>query len=152
MAEKEHPSEKNVTRREFLKLLNRGLAVTGLTAFAAPIVAYFFPAKLEEMPSEPVLVGAVEELPADASKTVRFGRYPALVIHTSEGLRAYSAVCTHFACIVKWDPALGQIVCPCHEGYFDPLDGHVISGPPPIPLEPIKVEIVDGQIYVGGEA
>ena len=138
----------NVTRREFVKLVNRILAALGLSAFAAPVVAYFFPAKLEEMPSEPVLVGPKEELALNQSKTVRFGRYPALVINTPEGLRAYSAVCTHFACIVAWDPDLGQIVCPCHDGYFDPLDGHVISGPPPLPLLSLGVEVVDGEIFV----
>ena len=142
----------NLTRREFLKLINRGLAFTGLAAIVAPIVAFFYPSNLEEMPSEPVRVSTEGEMPLNESKTVRFGRYPALVINTAEGLRAYSAVCTHFACIVKWDPDLGQIVCPCHEGYFDPLDGHVISGPPPTPLETLPVNIVDGEIYVGGEA
>ncbi|MFC1879770.1 ubiquinol-cytochrome c reductase iron-sulfur subunit [Chloroflexota bacterium] len=144
----------NITRRDFVKLLNRLLAAVGLGALAAPLVAYFFPAKLEEIPSEPVLVGPENELAVNGSKTVRFGRYPALVIKTPEGLRAYSAVCTHFACVVSWDPDLGQIVCPCHEGYFDPLDGHVISGPPPTPLLSLKADIVDGDIYVapGGEA
>ena len=142
----------NLTRKDFLKVFNGFLTATGLAVIGAPIVAYFFPAKLEEVPSEPVPVGSVDELPPDASKTVNFGRYPALVINTSEGLRAYSAVCTHFACIVKWDPESGEIVCPCHEGYFDPLDGGVISGPPPTPLEPIQVEVIDGQIYIGGEA
>jgi Rieske Fe-S protein len=141
-----------ITRRDFLNVLKRALAAVGLAALAAPVVAFFYPPKLEEMPSEPVLVGAEDELPPDQSKTIGFGRYPALVINTSQGLRAYSAVCTHFACIVKWDPELGQIVCPCHEGYFDPLDGHVISGPPPTPLEALKVDVVDGQIYVGGES
>lgn len=142
----------NLTRNNILKLLSGFLTVTGLAVIVTPIVAFFFPAKLEEMPSEPVLVGGVNDLPPGASKTVGFGRYPALVIHTSEGLRAYSAVCTHFACIVKWNLELGEIVCPCHEGYFDPLDGSVISGPPPTALEKIPVEIVDGQIYIGGEA
>ena len=144
----------NITRRDFVKLLTRLLGLVGLGAFAAPLVAYFFPAKLEEMPSEPVLVGPEAELPLNQSKTVRFGRYPALVIHTPEGLRAYSAVCTHFACIVAWDAELGQIVCPCHEGYFEPYDGNVISGPPPTPLLSLGVEVVDGDIYVvpGGEA
>jgi Rieske Fe-S protein len=142
----------NLTRKDFLKLLNRLLTVTGLAVVATPIVAFFFPAKLEEMPSEPVLVCPQEDLPEQASKTISFGRYPALVIHTSQGLRAYSAVCTHFACIVKWDADLGQIMCPCHDGFFDPLDGSVITGPPPTALEAIKVEVVDGQIYIGGEA
>jgi len=142
----------NITRRDFIKLAQRTLLAIGGLAIIGPIVAYFFPANLEEMPSEPILVSDSSELPVNASKTVRFGRYPALVINTEEGLRAYSAVCTHFACIVKWDPELGQIVCPCHDGFFDPLDGSVISGPPPIALEILPVNIVDGQIYVGGEA
>ena len=139
-----------ISRHQFLKLLNRVLAATGLMAVAGPVVAYFYPPKLEEIPSEPVLVCPEGELPVGESKTVRFGRYPALVLNTPEGLKAYSAVCTHFACIVKWDPNLGQIVCPCHEGYFDPADGHVISGPPPTPLALLKTEVVEGQIYVGG--
>ena len=141
-----------VTRKEFLKVLNAFLAVTGLAVIATPVVAYFFPANLEETPSDPVPIGPVDELKPNESKTVNFGRYPALVINTAEGLRAYSAVCTHFACLVKWDPESGEIICPCHDGFFDPLDGSVISGPPPTPLEAIKVEVVDGQIHIGGEA
>lgn len=140
-----------ITRRTFLKLINRGLAITGLAAIAGPIVAYFYPPKLEEMPSEPVMVCAEGELPVGASKTVRFGRYPAIVVNTPQGLRAYSAVCTHFACIVKWNAELGQIACPCHEGYFDPVTGEVLAGPPPTPLTALKVTLKDGQIYVESE-
>ena len=125
---------------------------TGITAVLGPIVAYFYPPNLEEVPSEPVLVGPLADMPVGASKTVRFGRYPALVIHTPSGLRAFSAVCTHFACLVKWDEASGQIICPCHDGLFNATDGTVISGPPPTPLESIPITLVDDQIYVGGEA
>lgn len=140
------------TRRDFLKLVNRGLAVTGLAAFVAPVVAYFYPPKLEETPSDPVSAGSEAELPSGSAKTIQFGRYPALIIHTPEGLKAYSAVCTHFACIVKYDPDEDIIVCPCHDGYFNPKDGSVISGPPPTALEALKLEVIDGEILVGGEA
>lgn len=140
----------NISRRDFLKLTYRFLTVTGLAIILGPIVAYFYPSKLEEVPSDPVLVGPEDELPVGTSKTIRFGRYPALIINTSEGLRAYSAVCTHFACIVKWKSDENRIYCPCHDGFFEPLNGEVISGPPPTPLDPLKVEVVDGQIYVGG--
>jgi len=142
----------NITRKEFMRIASRVLALFGIAAVATPVVAYFYPPKLEEMPSEPVPVCPEDELPVGESKTVPFGRYPALVINTPDGLRAYSAVCTHFACLAKWNPDTGQIVCPCHDGFFDPYDGHVISGPPPAPLLALKVEVIDGQIYVGGEA
>jgi Rieske Fe-S protein len=142
---------KEITRKEFLRIVKWGLAATGLAVVFAPIVAFFYPPNLEETPSEPVPVGTLNELPVNESKTVQYGRYPALIINTNEGLRAYSAVCTHFACIVKWNPSIGEIVCPCHEGYFDPYDGHVISGPPPVGLDHLPIEVINGEIYVGGK-
>ncbi|MFN2265654.1 MAG: ubiquinol-cytochrome c reductase iron-sulfur subunit [Anaerolineales bacterium] len=140
------------TRQDFINLGKSVLALTGLAVIFGPIVAFFYPANLEETPSEPVLVCPQDELKEGESKTIRFGRYPAIVINTTEGLRAYSAVCTHFACIVKWNPEDYEIECPCHEGYFDPFNGAVVSGPPPTPLEALVVEIIDGDIYVGGAA
>lgn len=143
---------KRISRRDFLKLTNRGLAAVGLAALTVPVVSFFYPPELEEIPSEPVLVCPEGELEPGQSKIIQFGRYPALVIHTEAGLRGYSAVCTHFACIVKWDPEGKVIFCPCHEGYFEPLEGTVTAGPPPSPLLALSVQVIDGQIYVGGEA
>ena len=139
-----------ITRRDFLNVIKKGLAATGLTALLGPFVAYFYPPSLEEMPSEAVRVGTVDEIPMGSSVTIPFGRYPAIVIHTSEGFRAFSAVCTHFACIVKWDPETEEIYCPCHEGYFEPLEGNVIYGPPPFALEKITLNIENGEIFIGG--
>lgn len=144
----------NVTRRDFLNLLKGTGALIGVGAVATPVVAYFYPPKLEEMPSEPVLVCPEEELPVGESKTVKFGRYPAIVVHLESGLKAYSAVCTHFACIVKWNAGEQRLDCPCHDGFFSAEDGTVVAGPPPSPLTVLETEIVDGQIYVkvGGES
>jgi len=144
----------NVTRRDFLNLLKGTGVVLGAGAVAVPVVAYFYPPKLEEIPSEPVLVCAENELPVGESRTVKFGRYPAIVVHLDSGLKAYSAVCTHFACLVKWNPETARFECPCHDGFFSADDGSVISGPPPAPLTVLETEVVDGQIYikVGGES
>jgi len=141
-----------ITRRDFMKLVNGGLVIAGTAVIAGPVVAYFYPSELQETPSEPVRVCAVDELPVGESKTIGYGRYPAIVINTPAGLRAFSAVCTHFACIVKWENEQGLIYCPCHDGYFDPSDGHVISGPPPLPLTIIPVNVVNNEIFIGGEA
>jgi Rieske Fe-S protein len=118
-----------------------------------PIIAFFWPSNLETMPSEPISIGDEGSIPVGDSKTVRFGRYPAMVINTdAKGLVAYSAVCTHFACIVYWNPESGMIECPCHAGFYDPLDGSVISGPPPAPLEKLDVSIEDSKIFIGAMA
>jgi cytochrome b6-f complex iron-sulfur subunit len=137
---------KTISRRTFMRVT--GLAA--LSALAAPVVAFFYPKNLEEVPSEPQLVG---ELAVGESKTIPFGRYPALVINMPEGLRAYSAVCTHFACLVKWNADSGKIECPCHDGDFDPLDGSVIAGPPPRALRQFYpyVNDADGLIYVAAD-
>ena len=146
-------NEAKIHRRGFLKILNSLFAAVGLGAIVGPAIAYFWPLKLEEMPTEPVAVGSEGSIPEGDARTVRFGRYPALVINTPErGIVAYSAVCTHFACLVSWNPESKMIECPCHEGYFSAVDGSVISGPPPSPLEEIRVNIVDGNILIGGEA
>ena len=141
-----------ISRRDFLNVIKKGLAATGFTALLAPFLAYLYPPSLEETPADPVRVGTIDDIPEGESLTIPFGRYPALVINTDQGLRAYSAVCTHFACICKWDAADKVIHCPCHEGYFEPYEGEVISGPPPTPLEKIPLTITDGEIFIGGSA
>ncbi len=141
-----------ISRRDFLNVLKKGLAATGFTALLAPFIAFLYPPSLEETPPGPVRVGTIDDIPQGESLTIPFGRYPALVINTDQGLRAYSAVCTHFACICKWDVADQVIHCPCHEGFFEPYDGGVISGPPPTPLEKIPLTITDGEIFIGGSA
>jgi cytochrome b6-f complex iron-sulfur subunit len=140
----------DVTRRDFLVLTEGALVAAGLAVVAVPAVAYFYPPDLRETPAEPVSAGPASDLPVGQSTTVPYGRYPAIVINTTEGLRAYSAVCTHFACLVKWDSARGELVCPCHDAAFDPLDGHVTGGPPPRGLDTFPVNVVNGEIFVGG--
>jgi len=139
----------NISRSEFIKTIKLVFASTGLVAIVAPILSYLYPSPLEETPSTAVFVEKLEELPANESRTVLYGRYPAIVVNTSQGLKGYSAVCTHFACIVKWNNQINQFACPCHAGFYDPLDGHVVSGPPPRPLAPIPINIQDGKIYLG---
>ena len=141
-----------ISRRDFIRLANRGLLALGAIAVLGPVVAYFYPPDLVETPAEPVLAGNAADIPLNSSKTVRYGRYPALVIHLPQGWKAYVSVCTHFGCLVKWDAGNNQIACPCHAGFFDPQDGSVTSGPPPKALTVLKVSEVDGNIYVGGEA
>lgn len=140
----------NISRKNFLNIVKMVLAATGLTALAAPIVAFFYPSNLQETPSEPVDAGPEENLPLNEAITVKFGRYPALIVNTPDGIKAYSSVCTHFACLVKWDKERGEIICPCHDAAFSPKDGSVLGGPAPSGLTAFDVEVKDGHIFVGG--
>lgn len=62
-------------------------------------------------------------------------------------LHAFSAICTHMGCIVKWHPELNEFVCPCHRGVYG-IEGNNISGPPPRPLNKLAVKVRDDNVYV----
>ena len=78
----------------------------------------------------------------------RFGGRPGILIRTPEGeLRAFSAVCTHLDCTVQYKADTAQIWCACHNGFFD-LNGSVVAGPPPRPLERFTVNQRGSDIVV----
>jgi Rieske Fe-S protein len=46
------------------------------------------------------------------------------------------------------DPEKKQFFCPCHRGQFDPKTGAVLGGPPPRPLDELKVQIRESAVFV----
>jgi Rieske Fe-S protein len=63
-----------------------------------------------------------------------------LVWDGKQQVRALSATCTHLGCQVRWDDTDENFKCPCHGGVFA-LDGSVLEGPPPRPLDPVEARI-----------
>lgn len=72
--------------------------------------------------------------------------------HTVSGYAAFSKVCTHLACMVS--QVDGEIlVCPCHIGEFDPLNGAAVVGGPPsraLPQLPITLS-AEGDLIATGD-
>ena len=60
---------------------------------------------------------------------------------------AYSQRCTHLSCAVYYHAERGQLLCPCHEGVFDPHTGEPIAGPPQRRLPRIRLR-QDGDLLV----
>jgi Rieske Fe-S protein len=95
-----------------------------------------------------VLVCKKADLPAGGAKLFQFGRKPGLLVHTPTGdLRAFDATCTHLDCTVQYRAEWNLIWCACHNGRYD-LTGRNVSGPPPRPLEQLKVEVRGEEIHV----
>ena len=138
-----------VGRRSFIDYC---LALGGglwAAAMAAPAAAYLWPAGSGGPAETTVKVGAVKEIAVGEAKIIQSKGKPILVIRRAEReFTALSAICTHLGCIVKWDAALGQVLCPCHAAAFS-ADGQVVSGPPPSPLTAYPVVITrDDQVLV----
>jgi Rieske Fe-S protein len=95
-----------------------------------------------------VKVGTLSSLPKESGVIVRFGNKPVIVVRTAAGeVRAFSATCTHLDCTVQYRKDFGSIWCACHNGRYD-LNGRNIAGPPPRPLDPYRVSIQGGDVFV----
>ena len=137
-----------VSRRAFLQYLLGGgaLALVGATLY--PIARYLYPPRLAESAVSNVVAAKTGELASNTAKIFRFGNRPGILIHTPQGqLKAFSAVCTHLGCTVQYDTETSIVWCACHNGKFD-LNGQVISGPPPRPLDPYQVNVQGEEIIV----
>jgi cytochrome b6-f complex iron-sulfur subunit len=142
-------SQGRSSRRRFLGWLG-GLTVVSTAAMVmTPVVAFLIPSKSGAAGGGgKVLVGTTADIPAGSGKVVAMGSKPAIVVNTDQGVKAYSAICTHLGCVVAWNDMIGVIQCPCHDGHFNPATGAVVSGPPPNPLPTINVSVEGDQIYL----
>ncbi len=60
---------------------------------------------------------------------------------------AFSNVCTHLGCRVNWQADKQEYICPCHDGHFS-IDGKVVSGPPPRPLDTYVTKVSGGVLSI----
>ena len=57
----------------------------------------------------------------------------------------YNGRCTHLGCAYSWQADQQQFTCPCHAGVYG-IDGHVLAGPPPRPLDALSTRVEGGQL------
>lgn len=64
----------------------------------------------------------------------------------AEDVVAYNPRCTHLGCAYFYNSKAGVFNCPCHDGVFG-LDGEVLGGPPPRPLDTLEVKVEGNKVY-----
>ena len=127
-------------KREFLSLLLTLLGLTAASSFVYPLVRFLAPPSGKAKSKQITLKKS--ELPVGEAKEIPVGGVPAILINRpGKGFIAFSRVCSHLGCLVDYNKTQNNIFCPCHGAIFD-LEGNVVSGPPPKPLQrfPLKVE------------
>jgi cytochrome b6-f complex iron-sulfur subunit len=136
------------SRRRLIQGLLGGGFLASLASFLYPVIRYMNPPAIPEASVNEANVGKVADFAVNSGKIVRFGSKPVLVIRRSENeWRAFAGVCTHLNCTVQYEQARHQIWCACHNGFYD-LNGKVVSGPPPRPLEEYQVRIRGEEVVV----
>ena len=61
---------------------------------------------------------------------------------------AFGSQCTHLGCAYHWDEGKSEFLCPCHNSVFS-LDGKVVSGPAPRPLDRYDTKVENGKLLLG---
>lgn len=148
-------------RRRFLSGIVVGLnAVTGLL-LAVPALGYLLSPLLRARASTWVRLGPIGSFPAgqdtvvaefsvhdDAGFTGGRVRRRAFVRRTDGGdVIALSSRCTHMGCNVSYNAGADSFECPCHGGRYD-LEGNVIEGPPPRPLDRYRTRVAAGNLEI----
>ncbi|MCX6136913.1 MAG: Rieske (2Fe-2S) protein [Ignavibacteriales bacterium] len=136
------------SKRDFLKLILGGGFLAWIGAVLYPIAAYLKPPKQNEVEVSSVKVGLLKDIEKDSGQIVKFGNKPVILVRTAAGdVRAFSAVCTHLECTVTYRKDFGMIWCACHNGKYD-LNGRNVSGPPPRPLDELRVTIQGEEVSI----
>jgi cytochrome b6-f complex iron-sulfur subunit len=136
-----------MNRRGLLKSLLGILSTTLLVSFVYPLIRFLAPPK-EEAEGKKIIIKK-SEIPAGSAKDIVVNGIPSIVINTPDkGFIALSKVCTHLGCLVQYDKIKGRLICPCHAGVYT-LEGKVVSGPPPKPLQKFPVKGSGEDIIIG---
>jgi Rieske Fe-S protein len=135
-------------RRRLLRTVLGGGIGASILSFLYPVLSFVLPPRTQRSGAESREVGRETDIAPNSGVVFQFGNQPALLIRTPEGeLRAFSAICTHLGCTVRYEPESKIIWCPCHNGVFD-LHGRNVGGPPPAPLPEYQVNVREGTVVV----
>ena len=147
-----HPVGEQIARRRFVRMVLGWSIVSTLAMVFAPVVGFLIPSRQSAAGAGGrLLVGTTADIGPGRSKVVAIGAKPVIVLNGPQGIKAFSAVCTHLGCIVGYDATRSpDIVSPCHDGHFNAVNGSVVSGPPPLPLKEYPVALEADEIYLQG--
>ncbi|MFB0537108.1 MAG: ubiquinol-cytochrome c reductase iron-sulfur subunit [Anaerolineae bacterium] len=138
-------NEKGITRRRFF-LYAWAITTLGLLGEGVAILFNFLRPRVEEGTfGGQITAGKVEDFPVGSVTAFRQGQF--YLAHLEGGFLALYRVCPHLGCIVPWSEEQQRFECPCHAAVFN-MEGEVLAGPPPRPLDLFPVEIVEGAITV----
>jgi cytochrome b6-f complex iron-sulfur subunit len=144
-AELAKPGAAQLSRRSVLESALVAVGGAGLLGAVAPILRYLSPPP-DATRSGPIEIPFERLALWEPERIVVAGR-PGYVLRMPNGIRAFSGVCTHLGCVVRWQRGRREFFCPCHGGRFGP-DGRVLGGPLPRPLANLDIRLKDGKVIV----
>lgn len=148
-------------RRRFHIVALNALGAALAALLGIPAVAYLFVPPKERKESQWADAGDIAAISANQPLEVAFRRnridgwkvvsekLTAWVVKSADGkVTAFGPQCTHLGCAYHWDERGNRFVCPCHTSFFS-IDGTVITGPAPRPLDRYQVRMEGNKLLIG---
>ena len=139
-----------ISRRDFVKLSTITVGSLITAAVGLPSIGYLISPALKSGGKDAwVPIGTLKDIPVGQPFPFSFTRtqvngwertatsYGGFVLRKSDtkgDMLILSSRCTHLGCQVNWFADKKVFQCPCHDATFD-INGQVIAGPPPRPLD-----------------
>jgi Rieske Fe-S protein len=153
----------HLNRKDFVTVTVGTLGTIMGLAIGLPAIVYLISPAAKSHESEAwISAGPVENYPIGIPTLFNFTRtkingwektvnsYGVFILRRSESendVLALSNVCTHLSCRVNWVEEQQEYACPCHDAQFD-INGNVVDGPPPRPLDPYETKIEEGNLFI----
>lgn len=155
------PESHEVNRRDFVWIVTAFLGSVIGAVIGLPAIGYLIAPAAQAKKSEAwIPLGPLKNYPEGVPTLFSFVRskvngwektassYGVYVIRgPGDQVKAFSNICTHLSCRVTWKDADKEFHCPCHNGIFS-MDGKVVSGPPPRPMDTYPVKVENGNLSI----
>ncbi|CAI4033932.1 Ubiquinol-cytochrome c reductase iron-sulfur subunit [Nitrospira tepida] len=148
------------TRRRFFQWATGAAASIIALGLGVPLIGFLIAPAFQRRAQSWVDVGGVDDLPIgkpaqlDYKQTVKEGWRTTAVhkgvwaVKRQDGqVTVFSPICTHLGCGFNWDGADRNFKCPCHGSVFA-MDGAVLGGPAPRPLDELPSKVENGRLLV----
>ncbi|HXE72641.1 MAG TPA: ubiquinol-cytochrome c reductase iron-sulfur subunit [Candidatus Nitrosotenuis sp.] len=148
------------SRRQFLEMATGVLTALGGLTLGFPLAGAFVGPSLAGSKWHYTRIGPLGSLPSHQPVSLHFVdqtvdgflretqvRSVWVVQESSGSLKVFSPICPHLGCQYNWDQARHEFLCPCHGSRFA-LDGRVLGGPAPRPLDTLPFQVENGVLSV----
>ena len=137
--------KKPISRRRLMAYAWMGAAAIVMGELIFGTFAFLWPRRKGPKVETVFIAGKVTDF--KVGEIIPFRKERTFILRTEGGFLAISAICTHLHCVVNWNEMLKKFECPCHGAKFN-LNGEVLEGPPPRPLDLYKLQLVAGNVVV----
>ena len=148
------------SRRTFFRWVTAGAAGLIAVGLAFPLVGYVISPAMKRREQPWMDVGGVDDLSVGAPKqldhvtTIQDGylesrsQKAVWAVKQMDGtVVVFSPLCTHLGCGYRWAAQENKFACPCHGSEFN-VDGKVLAGPAPRPLDRLPSKVENGRLLV----